>query len=216
MPNHTITDRDMLDQVRRATDASDGVYDNIVIVDEIRAAFGLVDIDTIDHDAFWSIVARHELGVMPEPADHTIPMIKADDRQASYGITHTSEFVYRTSKSSYPTRIEVWSNIDRLNPRNGEPVRYGDMGPIDGGEGKYLDPSNKATDSPVTILLSPECIAIDAYGTSTGTAGSGQIYAPGVTLRQAETVSLAYPDGYEHGPYAVRFTGNGHGYVEIA
>ncbi len=30
------------------------------IVDEVVATYGLVDIDTIDHDAFWAIVARHD------------------------------------------------------------------------------------------------------------------------------------------------------------
>jgi hypothetical protein len=154
------------------------------------------------------------------PADHTIPMVEADARQASYGITHQSAFVYRTSKSSAPTRIVVWSNTGRLNARNGQPVRYGDYGPIDGGDGKFIDPKGKATDAPVSILLSPECTVIDAYGTGTGTVGSGQMWAPRtgggqITLRPGETVSLAYPDGTVSGPYPVRFTNNGHGFIEI-
>jgi len=148
-------------------------------------------------------------------ADHTIPMVPADAREASDGITHKSQYVYQTSKSSYPTRIVRWSNVGRPNPRNGQPVRFGEVGPIDGGDGQYLDPSNRATDNPVTILVDPEDITIDNYGTGTGTVGSGQVYAPnGEILRPGETVTLTYGDDTS-GPYPVRFTGNGHGYVEI-
>ncbi len=153
---------------------------------------------------------------VPAPvADHTIPMVPADAREASYGITHKSQYVYRTSKSGYPTRIVRWSNTGRLNGRNGQPVRFGEVGPIDGGDGQYLDPRNRATDNPVTILVSTEDITIDAYGTGTGTVGSGQVYAPrGEILRPGETVTLTYGDDTS-GPYPVRFTGNGHGYIEI-
>lgn len=55
----TITTREMADQVRTATDASDGTYDVDAITDELRDQFGLVDIDDIPADAFWTIVLAH-------------------------------------------------------------------------------------------------------------------------------------------------------------
>lgn len=55
----TITIREMRDQVRIATDASDGTYDVDAIADELDAQFGLCDIDDIPADAFWAIVLAH-------------------------------------------------------------------------------------------------------------------------------------------------------------
>lgn len=55
----TITDRDMLDQVQQATDASEGDYDNDAIVRELIQTYGRVDTGTIEHDEFWAIVLRH-------------------------------------------------------------------------------------------------------------------------------------------------------------
>lgn len=55
----TITIREMRDQVRHVTDASDGTYDVDAITDELDEQFGLVDIDAIPSDAFWTIVLAH-------------------------------------------------------------------------------------------------------------------------------------------------------------
>jgi hypothetical protein len=58
----TITFRDMLDQVRQATDASEGEYDNEEIVRELIEAHGLVNIDEIETNAFWRTVLDNEVG----------------------------------------------------------------------------------------------------------------------------------------------------------
>lgn len=55
----TITTREMRDQVRTATDASDGTYDVDAITDELRDQFGLVNIDSIPADDFWTTVLAH-------------------------------------------------------------------------------------------------------------------------------------------------------------
>jgi hypothetical protein len=55
----TFTARDLRDQIIRATDASDGDYDVDAITEDITAKYGAVDIDTIDTDDFWAIVAEH-------------------------------------------------------------------------------------------------------------------------------------------------------------
>lgn len=55
----TITDRDIRDQVQQATEASEGSYDADAIVREIVQRYGLVSIDTIDHDEFWAIVGQY-------------------------------------------------------------------------------------------------------------------------------------------------------------
>lgn len=56
-----ITSTDILRQVAQAVEAgpSEGI-DVDAIVTEIVQTYGLVDIDTIDTDAFWAIVARHD------------------------------------------------------------------------------------------------------------------------------------------------------------
>lgn len=55
----TITNRDMRDQVTQATDASEGTYDVPGIVTALISQYGLVDTNTIDHDAFWSVCLAH-------------------------------------------------------------------------------------------------------------------------------------------------------------
>jgi hypothetical protein len=145
---------------------------------------------------------------------HRITLTPADANAASYGITHRSAYVYDTSRSSSPTRVVVWSNEGRPNPRNGQPIRWGQAGPIDGGNGRYLDPSHQATDSPVTVLLTPESSVITANGTNTGTQASGQVYPPaGAPIRAGDTLTLIYPDGTE-AAHVARFTNNGHGIAD--
>lgn len=55
----TFTARDLRDQVVTATDASDGTYDVESIVDDIIVKHGAVPVDSLDHDEFWAIVAKH-------------------------------------------------------------------------------------------------------------------------------------------------------------
>jgi hypothetical protein len=52
-------DADIRAQVQDAMDGSVGSYDGDAITAEIIARFGLVDVDTIDQDLFWNIVASH-------------------------------------------------------------------------------------------------------------------------------------------------------------
>jgi hypothetical protein len=55
----TFTSTDLTAQVQTATDASDGTYDVAAIVAEIIELHGAVDVDSIDTDEFWTIVAKH-------------------------------------------------------------------------------------------------------------------------------------------------------------
>lgn len=147
--------------------------------------------------------------------EYIIPMITADDyAREHYGITFKSACVYRVAGSSAPTRVKVWDNTRRPNPRNGEPVRYGEFGPRDGGNGEFLDPHNRATDARVSVLLSPESSVISAHRNGTGTVASGQVYAPGdARLRTGDVLVLVHPDG-SHAHVTVRMTNNGHGVAE--
>jgi hypothetical protein len=147
----------------------------------------------------------------------SIPMVPATDYDLkTYSVIGVSESVYRTAHSTSPTRVKVWGNTHRPNPRNGQPVRYGDFGPRDGGNGKYLDPSNRATDQEISVLLSTECSILSAHGDSTGTKASGQVYAP-ETLREGDVLILILPNGTEV-PVTARFPrmGNGNGHGEFA
>jgi hypothetical protein len=137
-----------------------------------------------------------------------IPMKAArKDRQDSYGVLFEGMFVYDVTGKGlhsrhHPHRVVVWDNTRRPNPRNGEPVRYGQYGKLDGGDGKYLDPSRNATDAEQTIILDAESIAITSNGTNTGTAASGQVYGP-VTLTVGQYVVLIYPDGTTSDPLVI-------------
>lgn len=140
-----------------------------------------------------------------------IPMLPVSAyRTASYEIMYESKFVYRTRKSSAPTRVVMWGNTERPNPRNGEPVRYGDYGPIDGGNGRYLDPNNNPTDDPVTVLLSPESTAITDNGTNTGTEASGQVYAPERLATDATVTSSFRTVPVLITAYSLQTTGHGY------
>jgi hypothetical protein len=105
----------------------------------------------------------------------------------------------------------VWNNT--VNPRDGEPIRYSNYGPIDGGNGAYLDPGYRATDYPTSVLLTPEATMMTDDGSSTRTRGP-QVYAEETVLREGDTLVLVYPDGSEEAR-TIRFTNNGHGVGEI-
>jgi hypothetical protein len=56
-------------QVRNAIEAGDATGINIDgVANEIIASYGLVNVDMIDPDVFWSIVSRHD-SRRPEPHD---------------------------------------------------------------------------------------------------------------------------------------------------
>jgi hypothetical protein len=74
------------------------------------------------------------------PAEHRVELVEATSDRAQHGITHLSRYVFRTSKSHYPTRVKVWTNVNRPNPRNGQPVKFGEYGKIDGGDGQFGTP----------------------------------------------------------------------------
>jgi len=57
----TITDRDMAEQVSRSLGADADDFDTDAIVEEIRKAYGLIDIDDIDSDTYWALVERHAI-----------------------------------------------------------------------------------------------------------------------------------------------------------
>lgn len=143
---------------------------------------------------------------------HPIVLVSATKyQQEHYGITENSAFVYRVAGSHSPTRIVVWDNSVRINPRNGLPVKYSNYGKIDGGDGKYLSPNNDATDSPVSVLLSPESSVISAHRDSTGTPAGGQVWsAQEAQIEHGDELRLLYPDGSAQ-TWEVFLTNNGHG-----
>ena len=161
---------------------------------------------------------------------HEILMIEtAEYRRDHYGVTHSSLYVYGTSTSHSPTRIDMWDNTGRPNPFKG--MKLGDVAfkgnphreqvitewfankasrPL---TAKYFDPQNEPTDAPVSILISPESSAICAdTSMNTGQPGSGQVYDKGVTLRREDTATLRFLDGTTR-DVALHFTNNGHGYA---
>ena len=147
----------------------------------------------------------------------------AEYRARQYHVIYTSRNVYRTNRSHSPTRVEVWDNTFRLNPRNGETVRYGAYGPLDGGKGRYLDPRNIATDDTLTILITTESTVICADpGRNTGHWASGQVYAVNesgqyATLKDGDTATLSSPDGSLRTVDIHLPAGrNGHGYATFA
>ena len=155
--------------------------------------------------------------VKDAPAIHVVEMRFVDGhRHDEYGITAESAHVFVTNRSSYPTRVMVWSNFHSLNPRDGQPVRYGDMGPIDGGNGRYLDPNNHATNAASTWLLSTESISITAQRNGTGHPDSGQVWATGTRIADGDIVILCYPDSIRtwHTVELPRFS-NGHGSLTV-
>jgi hypothetical protein len=158
---------------------------------------------------------------------HLIVMDTADANRQTYGITHQSRNVYRTAKSSGPTRLVIWSNVNRPNVDKGK--HLGDtleVGDRRGNRvteynysltrGAYLDPHNQPTDSAHSLLLTPECSVICANtDMNTGQPGSGQVYAPEI-LADQDTATCIYPNGTTvevllHFPPHH----NGHGYATI-
>lgn len=142
---------------------------------------------------------------------HVIPMTAVEPN--SFTELFRSRFVYRGWNSSV-IRINVWDNTGRPNRRNGEPIRWGQCGPLDGGDGLYLDPHNEATDAETSILITPEATVISAHGDGTGTEASGQVYAEQAgPLRSGDILRLTFPDGSVL-VRVVRMTNNGHGVAD--
>lgn len=147
--------------------------------------------------------------------EQRVPLVGADERREQhYGVTHSSASIWRVKGSHSPTRVEVWSNVNRPNPHPGQ-VKWKQFGPI-GGDGKYLDPENQGTDDEVTVLLSPESSGIYADAPNTGHEGSGQVWAPEhEPIATGDVLVLVYPDGREE-PRTVTLTGNGYGRADLA
>jgi len=140
-----------------------------------------------------------------------IQMTAGTKNDETYGITYRSAYVYRGIGSG-PIRIKVWSNVNRPNPHPGT-KRWTEFGSI-GGDGQYLDPNNKGTDEPRSILTGPECVAICAdTRMNTGQPGSGQVYAA-ERLRGGEAVALILPDGTRI-EGTVKIDRDGYGTVEV-
>ncbi len=95
----------------------------------------------------------------------------------------------------HPHRIAVWDNTARPNPRNGEPVRYNDFGPVDGGEGQWLSPENRATDDVLTVLATAQAVVIDGRTANYGPFDD--------VLEHGQTVTLVFPDGRKR-DYVIR------------
>lgn len=54
------TTRDMRIDVRHALASDDGDFDVAAIVDEIHAEHGVIDVDDLPSEYFWSVVAKHD------------------------------------------------------------------------------------------------------------------------------------------------------------
>lgn len=129
-------------------------------------------------------------------------------RREHYGVTHESVLLFETGPGgNAPTAVEVWSNVKRPNPRNGEPVRYSNYGRIDGGVGKFLDPHNEATDSVFSVLLSPQASVIS---NSPDPARRRYAVQEQGRIVSGDTLVLIFPDGTDVS-VSVRMTNNGHG-----
>ena len=60
----TITDRDMAEQLDQTLDAGYGGedFDRPAIIRELMETYGRVDLDSIPHDDFWTVVQKHDIG----------------------------------------------------------------------------------------------------------------------------------------------------------
>lgn len=123
---------------------------------------------------------------------HLIELAAASDYdRENYGVTHSSVHVYRMGgpglhNRHHPHRVVVWDNTSRPLPD----------------AGRYLDPSNRETDSPISVVTSAEPIAITDNGTNTGTVASGQVYSPH-QMCIGDFAVLIYPDGSTSEPYMI-------------
>lgn len=140
----------------------------------------------------------------------TIPMSSVDANRMGYGIRAKSRFVYDTTKSHYPTRVELWDNTGRPN----DGTRKGYIT----GTGRWVDPQNHATDDMLTILISTESIGISSTPSlTTGHEGSGQVYAKQLAkMRDGDTATLVYDaNGFGDVQVTLHFPPhhNGHGYA---
>jgi hypothetical protein len=127
-----------------------------------------------------------------------IELDRSSDYECStYGIEYVGRFVHEiigarhNPHSSF--RIKVWNNTDRLNPHPGV-TKWNDWGSI-GGDGKYLDPGNRATDEIRTVTTSAEAVVIAAHPIDRK--------AMGTTLTIGDTVYLREPGGALLGPYVI-------------
>lgn len=126
-----------------------------------------------------------------------------------YGIKFKSAHIYRMTgrnTSRDPHRLQIWDNT--VNPNIGPhygPDAPGAFGVGRIGEGAYVSPKRKGTDSPESFLWSRECTVIDAYRTGTGTRESGQVWAE-TPLAVGDTVALVFPNGETSGLFTIHST----------
>jgi hypothetical protein len=103
----------------------------------------------------------------------------------TYQIRYRSVTVHKVSgvlNHRFPHTLTIWDNTSRPNPHPGE-THWTVTGPV-GGDGRYLDPTSHATDSPMSALLAAEPVVID---------GRGRAY--GDPVSDGDTVVVMYPDG---------------------
>lgn len=210
---HVRSGKNSAGKVRHVATTADGV--RFGTFDQYREASDALIADARRVQTAKRILAEEEATPEPTAAEHRVELVEAPEQRQQYGIRYLSRYVFEARKRySSPTRIVVWDNTGRLNPRNGEGVRHGQYGLIDGGNGRYLDPSNRATDEPTSVHLTPEASVITNNGTNTGTEASGQVFAPaGTVIREGDRLVLVYPDGAEV-VFTARFTSNGHGHLD--
>lgn len=123
--------------------------------------------------------------------------------RTGYGITHRSVGTVRmTGKGihnpSHAHTLNVWDNTGRPNLHNGQPVRFvGQYGKTEGGNGAYMCPNGRATDSALSLLFSAEATVISAHR-----SGFERPATP-VTLALGDTVTVADTDGNVIGRFTV-------------
>jgi hypothetical protein len=127
-----------------------------------------------------------------------IELDRSSDYECStYGIEYVSRHVHKIQGAKHNPRsdfsLKVWNNTDRLNPHPGV-VKWNDFGSI-GGDGKYLDPGNQATDEARSVTTSAEAIVISAHPISRKALGE--------LLSVGDTVYLREPGGALLGPYVI-------------
>lgn len=114
-----------------------------------------------------------------------------------YGITHRSVCTYLIRGARHNPRarftITLWDNTIRLNPHPGQ-VKYNAFGSI-GGDGKYLDPNNRGTDSDTSVTTSAEADVIALTPVARKPEGRA--------IAIDELVLLGLPDGSLLGPYKI-------------
>lgn len=104
----TVTRQYLADQIVTATDNSDGEYNVDGIVQAIIDQYGYVDADSIDADAFWSLVLEHlvPIGITREQAEQAFEAIKLQ----------FALFVGDAGSQHGPKLIQNWDWMSTVTP----------------------------------------------------------------------------------------------------